>query len=89
MPVPIDFQLSFKDGSSEMHYVPAYFMFGQKPREDSATNRIVYEAWKWTHPVYVIETSRKLTDISVAEIDPSMRMADIERANNKIVLNFK
>jgi len=84
MPMPIDFQLTFKDGTKELHYIPTYFMFGQKPTEDSSITRIVYDAWKWTHPVYIIETNRRLFDISIAEIDPSMRMADQERKNNKL-----
>ena len=36
MPMPIDFQLTFKDGSKELHYVPMYLMFGQKPAEDAS-----------------------------------------------------
>lgn len=89
MPMPIDFQLTFKDGTKELHYIPTYFMFGKKPAEDSSITRLEYEAWKWTHPTFIIETSKRLLDISVAEIDPSMRMADLERKNNKIELNFK
>jgi hypothetical protein len=88
MPMPIDFLLTFKDGTKELHYIPTYFMFGQKPPEDSSINRIVYDPWKWTHPTFIIETARKLLDISIAEIDPSMRMADLERKNNKIELKF-
>ncbi len=87
-PMPIDFLLTFKDGSKEMHYVPANLMFGKKASEDSTISRVVYDSWRWTHPTFVIETSRKLFDIAVAEIDPSQRMADIERKNNKIVLKF-
>ena len=86
--MPIDFQLTFKDGSKELHYIPMYLMFGQKPVEDAAVSRFVYEPWKWTHTTYVIETSRKLTDISVGEIDPSQRLADVERKDNKIELKF-
>jgi hypothetical protein len=88
MPMPIDFQLTFKDGSKEQHYIPMYLMFGSKPVEDPSIPRIVYEAWKWTHPVYVIETNKKLTDITLAEIDPSQRMADIERKNNRLELKL-
>jgi len=88
MPMPIDFQLTFRDGSKEIHYVPMYLMFGQKPAEDNSINRVVYESWKWTHPTYVIETSKKLTDIRIAEIDPSQRMADVERKDNRLELNF-
>jgi Peptidase family M1 domain len=88
MPMPIDFQLSFKDGSKEMHYIPMYLMFGEKPAEDTTAKRKVYEPWKWTHPTYIIETSRKLSEIAIGEIDPSMRLADLERKNNKIDLSL-
>ncbi|RYY55872.1 MAG: M1 family peptidase [Chitinophagaceae bacterium] len=83
MPMPIDLQLTFKDGSSEMHYVPLDLMYGAKPAEDSI-RRKVYPAWKWTSETYIVETDRRLGDLSVAEIDPSQRMADVERKNNRI-----
>jgi len=85
MPMPIDMRLVFKDGSSEMHYVPLDLMFGAKPAEQTEKRR-VYPPWKWTHETYVIETERRLGDISLAEIDPSHRMADTERQNNRIKL---
>lgn len=85
MPMPVDVQLTFKDGSSELHYVPLDLMYGEKPAEDSITRK-VYPAWKWTSETYVIESSHRLGEISVAEIDPSQRMADTERQNNKIKL---
>ena len=56
--------------------------------EDASVPRVVYEPWKWTHTSYIIETSRKLSDITVGEIDPSQRLADVERKNNKIELKF-
>ena len=88
MPMPVDVKLTFKDGSSEWHYLPMYLMFGQKEAEEGQTQRTVYEAWKWTHPVYEIETKRKLMDIVAVEIDPSQRMADLERKNNKLELKW-
>lgn len=88
VPMPIDFQLTFKDGSKELHYIPMYLMFGQKPVEDATFPRKVYEPWKWTHSTYIIETSKKLADIAIGEIDPSHRLADVERKNNKIELKF-
>jgi hypothetical protein len=88
MPMPIDLQLTFKDGTKELHYVPMYLMFGKKPIEDASIPRKDYEAWKWTHETYVIETARRLTDIQIAEIDPSQRMADVERRNNKLELKW-
>lgn len=85
MPMPIDFKLTFRDGSSEMHYIPLDLMYGAKPQEDEV-KRKVYAPWKWTHQEYTIETDHRLSDISVAEIDPSMRMADVERKNNRLKL---
>jgi hypothetical protein len=87
MPMPIDLQLTFKDGSKEMQYVPMYLMFGEKPAEDN-TPRVVNEAWKWTHPTYVVETKHKITDIKQVVIDPSERMADVNRRNNTLQLNW-
>jgi hypothetical protein len=63
-------------------------MYGEKPAEDSAIPRKVYEPWKWTNSIYVIETNHKLADFTVVEIDPSQRMADVERKNNKLELKW-
>ena len=82
MPMPIDLQMVYKDGSKELHYIPMYLMFGEKPDENTGSPRIVHPAWKWTHPTYIIETTRKLDDISSVEIDPTQRLADINRQNN-------
>jgi hypothetical protein len=87
MPMPIDVQIKLKDGSEEWHYVPMYLMFGQKPAVPGQ-KRTVYPAWKWTHPEYVIEVNRRLSDFSVIEIDPSMRMADINRKDNKLEVKW-
>lgn len=87
-PMPIDIQLTFKDGTRELHYIPMNLMYGAKPAEDSTISRKAYEPWKWTHSIYIIETNRKLADFSIAEIDPSQRMADIERKNNKLELKW-
>ena len=86
MPMPIDLQLTFSDGSKEMHYIPLNLMFGQKPAEDPAVKREVHEEWRWTHPTYIVEFKRRLTDLKAAEIDPSKRMADTERKNNLLEL---
>jgi len=88
MPMPIDLQFTFKDGSKELHYIPMNLMYGEKPVEDSAISRKVYEAWKWTHATYTVETNRKLADFSIVEIDPTLRMADIDRRNNKLDLKW-
>lgn len=88
MPMPIDLKISFKDGGSELHYMPLDLMYGEKPVEDSRIPRKDYTAWHWTSDTYVIESDRKLSDFTVVEIDPSQRMADVDRKNNKLELKW-
>ncbi|UAY51394.1 M1 family metallopeptidase [Ferruginibacter albus] len=88
MPMPIDLQLTFKDGSSEVHYIPLNLMFGEKPNENAKETRIVHDEWRWTHPTYVVEIKQRLTNIRKVEIDPSKRMADVDRKNNLLELKW-
>lgn len=88
MPMPIDVKVTFRDGTSEWHYIPLNLMFGEKPAEEGQSPRKVYTEWKWTHPTYEIETTKRLSDIISVEIDPSQRMADLERKNNRLELKW-
>ncbi|HQW85296.1 MAG TPA: M1 family metallopeptidase [Ferruginibacter sp.] len=88
MPMPIDLQLTYSDGNTEMYYIPLNLMFGNKPAEKPAQKRILEDEWKWADPFYTIETKQKLTNIKVVEIDPSKRLADVDRKNNKLELNW-
>ena len=87
MPMPVDLELRFKDSTKEEHYIPLSLMFGEKPAENKLPT-IVHEEWRWTHPTYIVEFKRKLTDLKEVEIDPTKRMADVERKNNLLQLNW-
>jgi aminopeptidase N len=84
MPMPIDVMVEFKDGTKQLCYIPQYLMFGEKPVEDNSVPRTVFEPWKWTHPEYEFVINRRIADLKIVEIDPSQRMADIERRNNRL-----
>ncbi|MBC7536391.1 MAG: M1 family metallopeptidase [Ferruginibacter sp.] len=88
VPMPIDLQLTFKDGTTEFHNIPLNLMFGSKPNENPSQKYIVDEDWKWTHPFYIVSFDHKLIDLKRAEIDPSRQMADVERKNNVLELNW-
>jgi hypothetical protein len=88
MPMPIDLQLTYTDGTTDMHYIPLNLMFGEKPNENPSQKREVHEEWKWTHPTYTVELKRRLSEIKLVQIDPSKRMADVEQKNNKLELNW-
>jgi len=88
MPMPIDLQLTLKDGTTEMHYIPLNLMFGEKPNENENQKREVHEEWRWTHPMYTVEVKHRLTEITAVEIDPSKRLADMGRKNNLLELKW-
>jgi hypothetical protein len=87
MPMPIDVVLTKKDGSTENFTIPLNLMFGAKSIDENI-KYIATEPWRWTHPTYVLETKTSLRNFVKVEIDPSLRMADVERKNNKVEFNF-
>ena len=86
MPKPIDLQIEFKDGKKVNYYIPLRIMRGEKPLEQESADRKTLEDWPWTNPEYVISIPHKAVDMKTIEIDPSQRMADVERGDNKITL---
>ena len=85
MPMPIDVLITYKDGSQELHTIPLDLMYGVKPAED-ATPRIVEAEWRWAHPEYSFSITKGIQEIRSIEIDPSQRMADMNRNNNKLII---
>jgi hypothetical protein len=86
MPMPVEVLLTFKDGSKELHYIPLDLMFGVKPVENKEFPRIDHTEWQWVSPEYSLFTSRAIKDLKSIEIDPSQRMADVNKSNNKLVI---
>ena len=87
MPMPVDLQLTFKDSTKEMHYIPMDMMLAGKPAEDSE-KRFIHKEWNWTNPTYTVEFDHPLSQLIKAEIDPSKRMADVNQDNNVLKLNW-
>lgn len=85
MPMPIDLLITYKDGSQELHYIPLDLMYSDKPQEGEL-KPVVHGAWPWTDPEYLVIVSKGVGDIKEIQIDPSQRMADLNRVNNKIVV---
>jgi Peptidase family M1 domain len=88
MPMPIDLQLTFKDDTKELHYIPLNLMYGNKPAENTEAVREIHEPWRWTHPTYIVQFKRRLTELTNVAIDPTKRMADINQKDNSIKLNW-
>ena len=81
MPMPLDVEITYKDGTKEQIYIPLDLLRGEKPTE--VGNRNVKPDWGWVYPTYRFEISHAMQDIKTIEIDKSMRMADIQRKNNR------
>lgn len=87
MPMPIDLKLTFKDGTTETHYIPLNLMLGNKPSENN-DKRVIHDEWNWTNPTYNASFKNRLIDLVSVEIDPTKRMADIDQHNNVLKLNW-
>jgi len=76
MPMPIDAQVTFADGSTKMVHIPLRMMRWVKPNAEN-----VQKDWAWAMPTYELKMDKV---ISKVEIDPSQLMADVKRENNVI-----
>ena len=81
MPMPLEVLVNFKDGSSEIHYIPITLMRGEKENPYSV-KWTVREDWPWARLEYEFAINRPKSDIIDIYIDPSYYMADINRENN-------
>jgi hypothetical protein len=74
MPMPIDLNVTYTDGTTELFYIPLQMMRGEKP-----TSSTIIKDWAWAYPTYNFTTSKPVQRV---EIDPKEGMADINRTNN-------
>ncbi len=81
-PMPLDVMVTYTDGSQELFYVPMNELLGSKPKENNGIPRADSPGWPWVNPTYRLTIESPLNEISTIEIDPSLRLADIARANN-------
>ena len=81
MPMPLDVEISFSDGTKDMYYVPTDLMHGNK--KFSSNNVYYMQPWTWASPEYdfVVQGNKKIVKV---EIDPSKRLADYKQMDNSI-----
>lgn len=86
-PMPVDLMVTFRDGTKELYYIPLSETLGNKPVEDESVLRNDLVAWPWVRPDYTVRINRPPEQIASIVIDPSKRMADVNRENNSIDLS--
>lgn len=88
-PMPIDLSVSYKDGSKALHYIPINLTFGAKKSDaQSVSPFTTHQPWGFVYPTYVLAIPGNLLNVTAVEIDPTGRLADIDRRNNKLTLNW-
>ena len=78
-PMPLDVVVTLEGGEQQLFYIPLEIMRGHKPEEEGMPARVVMEDWPWPYPYYELKVAGKVRSV---EIDPSLRMADVDRTNN-------
>ncbi|MBG7631713.1 MAG: M1 family peptidase, partial [Bacteroidetes bacterium] len=81
MPMPLDIEVEYVDGSKEQFYIPLQEMRGEK---SSDSPRTVLNDWAWAYPTYSFDINKARGEIKTITIDPKELMADINRNNNKM-----
>jgi hypothetical protein len=79
MPMPIDIEIEYTDGTKELFYIPLQMMRGEKPQEEKRT---LLKDWAWAFPTYAFNINKPKSKILSVTIDPKGLMADIDRQNN-------
>jgi len=83
MPMPLDVKVVYTNGKEEWFHIPLRIMRGEKKAEEGMKKFTVKEDWPWTYPTYELILECEDEEIDSIEIDPSKRMADIDRSNNR------
>lgn len=87
MPMPIDVEVTYKDGSKEMFYIPLDLMRGGKSADGYNGKWTVLADWQWVNDSYTVVIPKNSGQIVSINIDPSERMADVVRENNFVSLS--
>lgn len=82
MIMPVDLEVEYTDGTIEHFYMPLDLMRGEKANETPDIKRTLLPDWTWVNPTYTVTIPRAQSDIKRIEIDPTRRLADVNRTNN-------
>lgn len=83
MPMPLDLEITEKNGNKTYITIPLQMMRGSKKGENGMTYE-TYPDWPWTNEFYELEVPIKSKNIESIIIDPSGRLADTDKERNKM-----
>ena len=76
MPMPIDVEVTYLEGSSESFNIPLEMMRANKP-----TVATILKDWGWANQTYTFKTVKAVKSVA---IDKSKLMEDINEGNNSM-----
>lgn len=81
--MPVDLFVTYDDGSTAIHTIPMHLMRSPKVNEFSSNIDFnIANEWRWVDKTYSLDIPTAGKSIKKLEIDPTLRMADINRLNN-------
>ncbi len=78
-PMPIEVEVTYNTGETEMFYIPLRIMRWEKSDFENTV-----DDWAWAYPTYDLEIPTRQYTVKSIEIEPSQKMADVNRDNNKL-----
>ena len=81
MPMPIEIEIQYDDFSTTNYYIPLSIMRGEKNLGD---NVVLLKDWEWVNEHYKLDIDQSEKKITKIEINPSGKMADVDKKNNII-----
>jgi hypothetical protein len=81
MPMPQEILVVYKNGDTELHYIPISLMRGEKENTYSIEWK-THKDWAWANPKYDLILDRSKEAIETIILDPSGLMADIDKNDN-------
>lgn len=77
MPMPLDVEIEYTDGTKQQYYIPLRMVYGSKP-----TTAKTLKDWAWAYPTYEFTIDKGKPFIKSVTIDPNGFTADVNRENN-------
>lgn len=81
MPMPLEVLVTLDKEVKHLHYIPLDLMRGEK---EQPAGTELHPDWAWVRKEYALRLPYDVKDILAIEIDPSKRMSDISRENNRM-----
>lgn len=84
MPMPLDVEITYDNGTREIIHIPLDIMYGHKTAQHASEYSATftpYKAWNWVDPSYTIHL-KKDNKVTKVDINPSKKLADVNPENN-------